>query len=234
MLLLTFLRISLTQKALPSCLKTAIIVPVLKKSATPLPAWTITSMHSEQSGPQRMPYPLPVSLLRTVTSEGWSSWTAFRFLEIIITENLSGSSHITNLVDKKPHKWLHHPMELKKAKFSTFQREVLIKFYREAIESVWDWENHSPGEEGSAVGGHNCPEHQWYRRRRMSALSSTDTEREHPPQPQSVHPAAIWQEMERCPLPYRQLTEQLLSSGCETPELILNYKKKKVCFSCVA
>ena len=38
----------------------------------------------------------------------------------------------------------------------------------------------------------------------MSAKSSKDTPRQHPPQPQSVQPAAIWQMIQKYPLPYHQ------------------------------
>ena len=44
----------------------------------------------------------------------------------------------------------------------------------------------------------------------------------HQLQLQSVHPAAVWQKIQKYPLPYNQATERLLSSGCETPELNLN------------
>lgn len=45
---------------------------------------------------------------------------------------------------------------------------------------------------------------------------------QHPPQPRSVHPAAVWQTIQKHPLPYLQTTEQLHSTDCETPELSLN------------
>ena len=54
-----------------------------------------------------------------------------------------------------------------------------------------------------------------------SAHCAQDANRQHPPQPQSVHPAAIWLKTENDPLPYQQTMEQHLSSGCETPKVIL-------------
>lgn len=36
------------------------------------------------------------------------------------------------------------------------------------------------------------------------------------------HPAAVWQKTQERSLQHHQTTEQLLSSGCEAPELILN------------
>ena len=48
----------------------------------------------------------------------------------------------------------------------------------------------------------------------MSAHSPKDTKRQHKPQPQSVHPAAIWQNMQKYVLSYHQTTEQLHSSVC--------------------
>lgn len=52
----------------------------------------------------------------------------------------------------------------------------------------------------------------------MSAQSLEDSKRQHPSKPQSIRPAAIWQKVQE----YRFHTkEQLLSSGCDTPERIL-------------
>ena len=34
---------------------------------------------------------------------------------------------------------------------------------------------------------------------------------------QLVHPATIWQKIQKYPLPYHQTMKQLHSSGCETP-----------------
>ena len=48
-----------------------------------------------------------------------------------------------------------------------------------------------------------------------------DTKRKHP-QPQTVQPAAIWQQTQKYLLPYHQTTEQLLYPGYVTPEHILN------------
>ena len=55
----------------------------------------------------------------------------------------------------------------------------------------------------------------------MSARSPKDTKRQQPPQPQSAHPAAIWQKIQKYHLLYHQTVEQLNSRGCEIPELIL-------------
>ena len=41
--------------------------------------------------------------------------------------------------------------------------------------------------------------------------------------------AGVWPEIQEYSLPYHQTTEQLLSSGCEAPELILNYKHDILC-----
>ncbi len=48
---------------------------------------------------------------------------------------------------------------------------------------------------------------------------------------QPVHPAAVWQAIQKYLLPYHQTTEQLLSSGCKTPQLILSTWKNN--FSCL-
>ena len=60
--------------------------------------------------------------------------------------------------------------------------------------------------------------HTWYNSTVTSATSPQD-ERQ---QPQSVHPAAIWQQIQKYLLLYHQTTQQLHSSDCETPELIRN------------
>ena len=39
-------------------------------------------------------------------------------------------------------------------------------------------------------------------------------------QPQYIHTADIWQKIQKYPLPYHQTMEQLLSSGCEIPQLL--------------
>ena len=55
----------------------------------------------------------------------------------------------------------------------------------------------------------------------------------HPPQQQLIHPSPISQERQEHLLPYQQTTEQLLSSGCETPKLDLNAPPKMLfCFIC--
>lgn len=38
--------------------------------------------------------------------------------------------------------------------------------------------------------------------------------KKHPHQPQLVHPAATWQEIQKYQLQYHQTTDHLLSSGC--------------------
>ncbi len=60
-----------------------------------------------------------------------------------------------------------------------------------------------------------------------TAQNITDThlprisgKRQNPPQPQPVYPAALWQ-VTQYPLLYHQTREQLLSSGCETPQFII-------------
>lgn len=45
----------------------------------------------------------------------------------------------------------------------------------------------------------------------LSAQTPKDTNGQHPPQPQSVHPAAAGQEIQKYPLPNLPTTEQLLS-----------------------
>ena len=47
------------------------------------------------------------------------------------------------------------------------------------------------------------------------------SKRQHPLQPQSVHPAAIWQKIQKYPLMYHHTVEQRHSSDCETPQLVL-------------
>ena len=64
-------------------------------------------------------------------------------------------------------------------------------------------------------------EHRWHRRSDMSARSPKDTKRQQPPQPQSAHPAAIWQKIQKYHLLYHKTAERLNSRGCEIPELIL-------------
>ena len=45
----------------------------------------------------------------------------------------------------------------------------------------------------------NHPEHQWYQWSEISAQSSKDAKRRHTPWPQSVHPAADWQKIQKYP-----------------------------------
>ena len=62
-------------------------------------------------------------------------------------------------------------------------------------------------------------EHHWNPSTRASATSvkwdihteAKDAKTQLPPQPQSVQPAAIWQKIQRCPLPNHQTAEQLHS-----------------------
>ena len=49
--------------------------------------------------------------------------------------------------------------------------------------------------------------------------SPKDTKRPHPPQPQSVHPAVSSQNIQY-PLPYRQTTDPLRPSSCDTPQFV--------------
>ncbi len=56
----------------------------------------------------------------------------------------------------------------------------------------------------------------------VPAQSPKFTTRQYLPQPQPVHPAAIWQVIQKYLLLYHQTTEQRLSSGCEIPKLILH------------
>ena len=53
-------------------------------------------------------------------------------------------------------------------------------------------------------------EHWWHFRREVSAQSTEITGRQQPSQPQSVCPAAIWQKIQKYPLPYHRTTGQLL------------------------
>ena len=55
-------------------------------------------------------------------------------------------------------------------------------------------------------------EHQLHQWSETSAQSPKDTKRQHPPK-QSVHPAAIWQQIPKYLLPFHQTTEQLYSPG---------------------
>ncbi len=57
------------------------------------------------------------------------------------------------------------------------------------------------------------------RQRDPQSESPKNTKRQYPPQQQSVHP--ICQAIQKYPLPHYQTAEQLLSSGCETPQLHL-------------
>ena len=63
---------------------------------------------------------------------------------------------------------------------------------------------------------------------RTSLVSLYKSKRRERPQPQSDHPPAIWQKIHKYPLPFHRTTEQLLSSGCETPELISNTPLPKI------
>ena len=47
-------------------------------------------------------------------------------------------------------------------------------------------------------------EHQWHQWSEMSARSQKATIRQHPTQPQSVRPAAVWQEIQKLLLLYNQ------------------------------
>ncbi len=49
----------------------------------------------------------------------------------------------------------------------------------------------------------------------MAAQSPKDAKKQYPPQPQPVHPAAIWRAMQKYLLQYPQTPEQLSSSGLE-------------------
>ena len=63
-------------------------------------------------------------------------------------------------------------------------------------------------------------EHQWHQWSEMSGQSPKDTKRQHSPQRQSVHPAATWEKIQK--YLHHQTTQQLHSSDCETPQLIIN------------
>ncbi len=43
----------------------------------------------------------------------------------------------------------------------------------------------------------------------LQTQNPKDIKRQSLPQPHSVHPAAIWQEIQKYPLPYHQTTEQI-------------------------
>ncbi len=58
--------------------------------------------------------------------------SSFKLLGINITENLSWTSHISAVV-KKAQKWLYFLRKLKKAKFPC---QVLVNFYKGAIENI--------------------------------------------------------------------------------------------------
>lgn len=61
----------------------------------------------------------------------------------------------------------------------------------------------------------------------VRCLQRAPKERQHPAQPLSVHPAAGWQKIQERPLPSCQTMEQLLLSGCETPQFILHRSVRK-------
>ena len=85
--------------------------------------------------------------------------------------------------------------------------QVLVYFNGEGIQIILT---------GNSTSWHVCagkdlqhhPENQWY--------PST-----HLLKGNAVHPSTIWQEIQKYPPPYHQTTGQRISSGCETPELIL-------------
>ena len=62
----------------------------------------------------------------------------------------------------------------------------------------------------------------WPQWSETSAQSPKDTKGRHSLQSQSVHPAAIQQEMHKYLLPYKQITEQLHSPGHGTTQFICN------------
>ena len=117
-----------------------------------------------------------------------------------------------------------------------FRCQVLAKFCRGAKENTltgnitnWHWWRTAPDGICCSAGDQNCLEdhwhpsakHEWHCWSEMSEQSPKDTKKWRPPQPQSVHPAATWEETQRNPLPYHQTTEQLLFSDREAPELII-------------
>lgn len=55
-----------------------------------------------------------------------------------------------------------------------------------------------------------------------------DTKRQHLAQPQSVQPAAIWQQIQRYPLPHQQTRQQLHSPGQETPLFIIKTQSSEI------
>lgn len=107
--------------------------------------------------------------------------------------------------EKRP-KWLYFLRKLEKAKIPM---PSSCDLYRGEIESLLTgnittpWDVHGPGEEGSVVGDltrpehdwHPFPKHQWYQVDEVPAQNPENNKRQYPPQPQLVHPAAIWQEV---------------------------------------
>ena len=63
-------------------------------------------------------------------------------------------------------------------------------------------------------------EHQWHQCSEISVQNPEETKRQNPKR-QSVHPAAIWQQIQKYLLLYHQTTQQLHSSDCETPQFNL-------------
>ena len=94
---------------------------------------------------------------------------------------------------------------------------------------------HGPGQEGFRASGYNQPEQHWSTKRQrhrwseMSAQSLKHIRRESPTQPQSVHPAAIWQKIQKYLLTYHQTTVQLPALG-RTPSINLSHPTERYVF----
>lgn len=117
--------------------------------------------------------------------------------------------HLQTAYITKGWKTLYFLNKLKKIKFSNF--EIFVNFYRKIL----SWPETSkaclvraqPRTERLEHHWYPSREHYWYRWSEMSAQTPKDTTSQHPPQPQFVHPAAMWRTIQKDLLPYHQTAE---------------------------
>ena len=96
---------------------------------------------------------------------------------------------------------------VKQINICSIYSQILVNFYRGEIESILtQWITNWHGWWTTLL--YQSTEHQCHRWSEVSAQSSKDTQRQHPPQ--------------KYPLLYHQTTEQLLPSGCDTHQFILS------------
>ncbi len=105
---------------------------------------------------------------------------------------------------------------------------INILLYKYWKHQKLEWNVHSPRQEGSAEGG-------WLKLPRTLLLLSIywaqgmvlmwgvcEMKRQELLQPQPAHLAAVWQDIQKCTLPYQRTKEQLLFSSFEMSQFILS------------